>query len=378
MNRPAAKGWCPSAHRPMMSGDGLVVRIRPRLGRLTRDQVLGLCTAARRFGSGMIDLTNRANLQLRGVTEENHAALVTELEALDLVDSNPAHEARRNIVTAPLWQTGNETERLAHELAVRVTALPDLPVKFGFAVDAGDAPILGSVSADIRIERGQSGGLIVRADGATQGQSVSFDDAVAATAELADWFLQTGGTDSRRMARHLRATPLPAEMQQEAPAEAVQPLVPGMTSHGLACGAPLGQTTAAALEKLIHLSDATAIRITPWRLFILEGAQETATNDFITAPGNPLLNVDACPGAPFCASAKVETRDLARALASNGMQGLHISGCSKGCARPRATHTTLVGRDDGRFDLVRDGCAWDTPALSGLTADELVHGSESL
>ncbi len=25
------KGWCPGALRPMQSGDGLVVRIRPRL-----------------------------------------------------------------------------------------------------------------------------------------------------------------------------------------------------------------------------------------------------------------------------------------------------------------------------------------------------------
>ena len=30
------KGWCPGALRPMQSGDGLVVRIRPPTGRLTR------------------------------------------------------------------------------------------------------------------------------------------------------------------------------------------------------------------------------------------------------------------------------------------------------------------------------------------------------
>ena len=29
------KGWCPGALRPMQSGDGLVTRIRPPLGRLT-------------------------------------------------------------------------------------------------------------------------------------------------------------------------------------------------------------------------------------------------------------------------------------------------------------------------------------------------------
>ncbi|MFD1807161.1 hypothetical protein ACFSHQ_00890 [Gemmobacter lanyuensis] len=35
------QGWCPGALRPMMSGDGLVVRVRPRLGRLRADQARG-------------------------------------------------------------------------------------------------------------------------------------------------------------------------------------------------------------------------------------------------------------------------------------------------------------------------------------------------
>jgi precorrin-3B synthase len=48
---------------------------------------------------------------------------------------------------------------------------------------------------------------------------------------------------------------------------------------------------------------------------------------------------------------------------------LHVSGCAKGCAHPRAVPLTLVGRD-GLYDLVRDGAASDSPALRGLTLDE--------
>ena len=29
------RGWCPTAWRPMAAGDGLLVRVRPKLGRLT-------------------------------------------------------------------------------------------------------------------------------------------------------------------------------------------------------------------------------------------------------------------------------------------------------------------------------------------------------
>ena len=57
MSTPIIQGRCPGAHRPMMSGDGLVVRVRPRLARLTRAQILGLCAAAQEFGSGMIGNT---------------------------------------------------------------------------------------------------------------------------------------------------------------------------------------------------------------------------------------------------------------------------------------------------------------------------------
>ena len=67
----AIKGWCPSALRPMLSGDGLVVRLRPRGGRLSAAQAVGIAALAKRCGNGLIDLTGRANLQIRGVREEN-------------------------------------------------------------------------------------------------------------------------------------------------------------------------------------------------------------------------------------------------------------------------------------------------------------------
>ena len=68
------RGWCPTAWRPMAAGDGLLVRVRPSLGRLTREQMLGLCDAALAWGNGQIDVTNRANLQIRGVAEDGLVA----------------------------------------------------------------------------------------------------------------------------------------------------------------------------------------------------------------------------------------------------------------------------------------------------------------
>ncbi|MGV6850177.1 MAG: cobalamin biosynthesis protein CobG, partial [Marinibacterium sp.] len=138
MSAPVVQGWCPGAHRPMMSGDGLVVRVRPRLARLTAAQTLGLCDLALRFGNGTIDLTNRANLQLRGAAETDHQALLAELSALNLLDAEPGIETRRNILVSPLYQPGDLTARLTQALIDRLGDLPALPAKFGFAVDTGE------------------------------------------------------------------------------------------------------------------------------------------------------------------------------------------------------------------------------------------------
>ncbi|MEO0991185.1 MAG: cobalamin biosynthesis protein CobG, partial [Pseudomonadota bacterium] len=64
MSEPDVRGWCPGAHRPMASGDGLVVRVRPPLGELSVTQALGLADLAGRFGHDELELTNRANLQI--------------------------------------------------------------------------------------------------------------------------------------------------------------------------------------------------------------------------------------------------------------------------------------------------------------------------
>jgi len=148
----AVKGWCPSALRPMLSGDGLVVRLRARGGRLSAAQASGIADLSRRYGNGLIDLTSRANLQIRGVCEQGHEALVVGLDRLGLVDSDQAMEAQRNILVAPFWREDDDTHALAVELERALAARTlGLPEKFGFAVDCGAARVLTLAPADIRI-----------------------------------------------------------------------------------------------------------------------------------------------------------------------------------------------------------------------------------
>ncbi|NDW46918.1 cobalamin biosynthesis protein CobG [Ruegeria sp. PrR005] len=369
MTAPIVQGWCPGAHRPMMSGDGLVVRVRPRLARLRVTQALGLCALADRFGNGTIDLTNRANLQLRGVTEADHQPLLAELAALDLLDAEPGIEVRRNILFSPLYRDGDMTDRLGCELTARLDELPALPAKFGFAIDTGAGRLLSTDSADIRLERSMDG-LILRADGKAAGREVTEGEAIDRLIELARWFADRFDPDTRRMARLVQAVPLPAIWQGVEPVRVAEPLAPGETALGPLYGAAFGQLPAQALAALLRDSGATRLRVTPWRLILLEGARAVPAPDFVTHASDPLLTTDACPGAPYCPQAQAETRDLARVLAGRVSGSLHISGCAKGCARMGAADITLVG-NGGRFDLVKQGRAGDEPCQRGLTPETL-------
>ncbi|APX12138.1 cobalamin biosynthesis protein CobG [Tateyamaria omphalii] len=357
------KGWCPGAWRPMMSGDGLIVRIRPRLARLTQVQTLGLCALSQTHGNGIIDLTSRANLQMRGINGNQYDSLLQALQDLDLLDATPEAEAKRNIVTTPKWQDGDLTMRLHAKIISALPDMPTLPAKMGIAIDTGPAPLLSDTSADFRFERSPDG-IILRADGAEHGQPVTEHTAAAALIDLANWFLGTNGAAAGRMAKHLKTTALPAVWQTTGPAPAAPRLQPGNHTYG----APFGSIDASDLAALIQDSQAMALRVTPWRLFTLENAKAHAPHGFITDANDPLLHTHACPGAPACASATVDTRSLARQLAK---PGLHISGCAKGCAHPRRATTTLVG-NNGTFDLVENGHPWDAPRQRGLTAQDLL------
>ncbi|RXR30813.1 cobalamin biosynthesis protein CobG [Sphingobium fluviale] len=368
------KGWCPDAWRPMMAGDGLLVRVKPRLGRLTRAQALGLCDAAMAHGNGLIDLTRRANLQIRGVSEQGWQRLLDRLLAQGLVHPDPAIEQRRNLLLPPDCRTGDDSHRIACDLLDRLDELPDLPGKTGFVIDAGQACVLRDEAGDFRIERGAGGGLILRGGGRDTGAPVAPGKEADALVALARWFVASGGAHVGRMARHDAALPGWADGDVP-PGPPAARIVPGAHDIGTACGAPFGCLHAETLACLLQASSARALRITPWRVLVLEGVHAPLDSmaGLITDPADPLLRVDACPGAPLCPQATVETRDLARRIASLVTGSLHVSGCAKGCARSAPADATLTG-STGLFDLALNAVPGSPAVRSAVgTAELLAH-----
>ena len=175
MNRSTAfevKGWCPGALRPMPSGDGLIVRVRPQSGALSPDELRALADAAARFGNGHIDLTRRANLQIRGVSEASLPPLHDVIARLGLLDGDPDGEAVRNVMINPLAgidpSEAFDIRNIARELTRRLETEPSLwalPTKFGFIVDGGGVLSLAAQRADIRLAAVKNGSDVAIAVG---------------------------------------------------------------------------------------------------------------------------------------------------------------------------------------------------------------------
>ncbi len=405
---PEIKGWCPGALTPMESGDGLLMRAKIVGSKLSLTQLSEIAAIALGCGNGRIDLSQRAQLQIRGVSETPLAAAQARLKSIGLLARDAATESRLNIVASPLAGSASfDANEIAARLARAIAedqALQSLPGKFLFLVDDGSAPGLRDVDADIRLEaRGAQFAVVL--DGARD-QAVIAPPAAAidAAVSLARAFtqLRAGRAFELRRMRALvdamgaepllRASELTSEPYSSTCRQSALSDLLGARRVGedffAGFAAPFGRFLAgefADLAEAISEEGATELRLTPWRAILaptrsLEQAARIAAaaraRGFIVNAGDARLAIAACPGAPECSQAKGPTRigldaiaGAAKALSRGGI-GAHVSGCAKGCAKPSATPLTLVA-NGGLFDLIHNGAASDAPAATGLTLAEI-------
>jgi len=74
----------------MESGDGWLVRVRPPGAVITAAVARAVAEAAQRYGNGRIEITNRANLQVRGLRPETIAPFAAAMAAVGAADDGPA------------------------------------------------------------------------------------------------------------------------------------------------------------------------------------------------------------------------------------------------------------------------------------------------
>jgi precorrin-3B synthase len=370
----AVKGWCPGALRPMASGDGLIVRVRPFGGALALDQANGLAALAERLGNGHIDLTRRANLQLRGLTDERLPELHSALARLDLTDADVESEARRNVMVAPLagLDPGEAFDIRPIATALEQALATDrrlqaLPPKFGLLVDGGGTLSLAGERADICLSASGDGvafGLDTPTGTQWLGRATR-ERAVETAVEIARAFLAVAA--SGRMRDHVaKVRPLVAPLLSPlAGTPKVGGRRIGLLETAVGIAAPFGRLEARQLSRLAALAalgGARDLRLSPWRSLYI-GVPDPALIESARAIGlivdddDPVLRIDACPGKPGCSASSVDTRGDARRLAALAMQydyrgSIHVSGCAKGCARSAPADLVLIG-EAGRYRVGR-------------------------
>ena len=412
----AVKGWCPSLLTPMESGDGLLVRVKPRAATLAAAQAEAVAQAARQYGNGMIEPTNRGHLQVRGLTDGTVEGFAAAMAGIGLAAATPEAEAVRNVLADPLGPDDPAARFDSHAVAHRLSAVLEtdpafhaLPGKFGLLVDAGVALPLAGCTADIAI-RADGDHLAVEPAGGDRALRLPEEAVEDAVCRLLAAFLawRNGPEKAAAISSPRRMKAMVASCGTEAvfeaaglngpwlaksglPRAAARPLAGFSPVQGAAHGyfsvaVPFGSMEADDLTALARLSRRYAdgtIRITPWKSLLLWGISPSdaaavgeAVSDLglVASPDDPRNRIVACAGRPHCAGGHAESRADAAFLAAAGLPGtgpVHVSGCAKGCAHPAPAAATLVATPDG-YDLVSDGRAGDLPVATGLTREAAV------
>lgn len=381
--RPAPREACPSLVAPMATGDGLIARILPADGELSTGALAAIAAAAGAFGNGVVEVTQRGSLQVRGLS----ASTAAELERA-VMEAGASPPAGPPVHVGPLAGIDPaeiaDPRPLAALLRTRLPqALPaDAPAKLAIVVDGGGRSGLDGLSADLRLVALHTDGApawrLETDEGPVSPPLTPGDVAAAAVSFVA-------GIDRLRRRRPRPRVPV-------APVGVL--LSAGATGGAQAVGVaiPYGFTDAGRLASLAAAAakaGAVTVRLAPGHGLVFVGKSgaadgfspadllaAAATFGFIVRADDPRLALSVCAGAPACGSGEAPTRPLADAvvaaaaplIAAGG--SVHLSGCTKGCARAAPADLTIVGTA-GRYGLVRNGRAGDG-AIETVPPDRLL------
>jgi len=398
VNAHLRRGICPALSQPIATGDGLLVRLTPTGTTMSCEAFAALCTAARSCGNGVIEITSRGSIQIRGLTEVSVKHFAAAVAGIDVAfcEGPP-------VLSDPLAgldpQEAVNVGAIAADLRRAIAAAPfgvDIGPKVSVAIDGGGMLHLDAVAADVRMRaQASSAHLHVAVGGdaetATPIGAVAAEHAVEAAMRMLR-VVAAGGPAVR--ARDIVAMNGAAALSslitdilvdlprppRRAAADTlgVHALRDGRVAIGI--GLAFGHAHATALEKLTHVAadlGATGLRTAPGRALLVVGITEHSAErladiaqrlGFIVRADDPRRQIVACAGAPICAAGEISTRALAPSLAKAAIAGpdapmVHLSGCAKGCACPRSTPLTVVGIE-GRCGVVVNGSARDEPLVT--------------
>jgi ferredoxin-nitrite reductase len=361
--------------------ESFMLRCRIAGGALSTYQFRGLAEIASDWGPGHVDLTTRANVQVREIMPENCANILMKLADLGLTSQGAGADNIRNITATPT--TGfDPTEiidvmpyaRAMHHYILKNRDLYGLPRKFNISYDSGGAVSVCADTNDIGFyavrvgpnDKGIEPGVYFRMQlcGITGHKQFATDCGVLLTpaetipvaAALIRVFIENGDRTNRKKARLKYLVDdwgIPKTLEETAkkltfalrafPLENCEPSAPKFKhghlgihqqtdgKHYIGVLTPVGRMSVSQMQALADIADAfgrSEIRLTVWQNLIIPGIAEENLQAAITAiqaigldhRNNTLTGgLIACTGSRGCKFAAADTKGNAITL------GAHLS-----------------------------------------------------
>jgi ferredoxin-nitrite reductase len=397
---------CPGLFYNTAAQDGLLYRLRIPGGIINYNQFQAIADIADNYGNGYIDITNRANIQIREIKTSINVEVLKKLQALGLASTNTKIDHIRNIMTNPTAGIDGEelldTRPLVKTWEQYITAhsqLCELSAKFSVCFDGGGKVAVKYQPNDIILaaeiinrnvylrlylsygEKGQPAqdtGILLKPE-----------ETITALATLAQTYLKHIDTKNRRKLRlreiinkitvkeylhqiqenlnsdilNFTKTPLcaSAPLREKTHIGIYPQRQTGLYYIGIVL--PLGRLETSQIRGLANIAKRYGddnIRLTPWQNLLLtdipqnqisEVDQQIANLGLNSSPTNIKSFLVACSGKKGCAAAATETKDDAINLAKylenlmilDSPVNIHFSGCSKSCAQHTQADITLLG-----------------------------------
>ncbi|MCI0914267.1 precorrin-3B synthase [Pseudomonas putida] len=409
--RPSA---CPGLWRIVSALDGGICRIKLPGGLLLADQADAVAAAAERFAGGVIEATNRGNLQIRGIGDD-HAGLIESLLAAGLGPRDAASDDVRNLMLSPL--AGHDPSMvldvrpLAEHILDLLQGTPrfhQLSAKFALQLDGGEGLAMLEHPHDLwlcalRLEQrtwlafGLAG---CPADGQVLG-AVPVEQGLELVRAVLERFLDLASPEQARMRQllencsverfieglglQIRRDDAVLAWRRAASHRSWLGAVQQQQGMALGIAPPLGRLNADMLRGAARIAREHgdgSLRLSPWQSLMLTsiaGTRIAAAQRELSALGwlchshEPLARLVACTGASGCAKAHGDTKADAVALAAllpaGAPASVHLSGCPRSCAVAHVAPATLLARSPGRYDLyLRDA---RLPGFGALRAANL-------
>ncbi|MDD5199580.1 MAG: NirA family protein [Terrimicrobiaceae bacterium] len=387
--------------------DAFMARLRIPGGQLMSHQVRELARIAKELTTGYVQVTTRANLQLRLIEPKNTPEFLRRVQAIGLHTRGSGADNIRNLTSNPTAGIDPveiiDCTRYVRELAdfiIEHREFYNLPRKFNIAFDGGG--LIGSVedTNDIGVKAVQIGGearFRIALGGATGHKAFARDlgvlvppeDIVKVVVALVRVFIANGCRTDRKKARlkHLLDTwtldqylaetekllgaplrraslePLsyPAEHLSHSHIGAYPQRQRGLNYLGIAL--PAGQITPRQLVRLAELSKlygSGELRLTVWQNFILpnipDAFLETVKKAVIRIgldhrQSNIASGVIACTGNRYCKFSSTDTKGhaleltkyLEKRIALDRPINIHVTGCPHSCAQHYMGDIGLLG-----------------------------------